>query len=436
MQPNFETLDRPGGFARVGLLRPLRASRDFRILWGGMAVSLIGDGVFLIAISWTAFRLWNAPGALAVIGIAMTVPTICCLLAGGAVSDRFDRRRVLVASDVARAVVVALLAGLGFAGVLSFALLAALAAAYSAAGAFFTPAFDAVVPSIVEVADRAAANSLDQFVRPLALRLVGPALGGLLVARFGYPVAFSVDAVSFSASTVAVLSLRTSLRVESTAVSTAGAIREGFRFVRRHVWLWGTLVSAAIAYLAFLGPTEALVPYLVKNELHGSAADLGLVYAAGGVGAIFAAVLMAQRGQPRRDVTFIYASWTLATLTVAGYGLAQSTLQLAVVCLVFNALEAGGTIVWATIKQHHVPANLLGRVSSLDWLISIGLLPVSYALTAPAAELFGVRATLIGASFIGAVATAVAWFLPGMRDIEGGTYTSDPKPALARRAAA
>ncbi|HVN62935.1 MAG TPA: MFS transporter, partial [Gaiellaceae bacterium] len=332
----------------MGLLRPLRASRDFRVLWAGMTVSLVGDGVFLIAISWTAFKLWNAPGALAVIGIAMTVPTICCLLAGGAVSDRFDRRRVLIASDLARAVSVALLAVLGFGGGLTFPLLALLAAAYSAAGAFFTPAFDAIVPSIVATDELASANSLDQFVRPLALRLLGPALGGLLVARLGYSTAFAVDAVSFAASTAAIVALRTSLRVTSQSDSTRAAIKEGFRFVRRHIWLWGTLLSAAIAYLAFLGPTEALVPYLVKNELHGSAADLGVVYAAGGIGAVCAAVLMAQYGQPRRDLTFMYACWTAATLAVAGYGLARSTVQLALVCLAFNALEAAGTIVWAT----------------------------------------------------------------------------------------
>ena len=173
---------------------------------------------------------------------------------------------------------------------------------------------------------------------------------------------------------------------------------DGFRFVRQNVWLWGTLASAAIAYLAFLGPTEVLLPYLVKNELHGSAGDLGLVFAAGGVGAVGAAVLMAQRGHPKRDVTTMYACWTVATLAVAGYGLARSTTQLMLACLVFNALEAAGTIIWATIKQLHVPASLLGRVSSLDWLISIGFLPISFALTAPAADLIGVRNTLVVAS--------------------------------------
>jgi hypothetical protein len=91
---------------------------------------------------------------------------------------------------------------------------------------------------------------------------------------------------------------------------------------------------------------------------------------------------------------------------------------LMVACLAFNALEAAGTIVWATIKQRHVPGALLGRVSSLDWLVSIALLPLSFALTGPVAAEIGARATLVGAAVIGAVVTLAAYFLPGMRDIE------------------
>jgi MFS family permease len=428
MQHSFESLDRPGGFARVGLLRPLRG-RDFRLLWTGQAVSLLGDGIFLVAMVWTAFELWNSPASLSIVGISMTVPLIGCLLLGGAVSDRFDRRKVMIAADAARALIVGLLAALELSGRLDFPAFAVLVACYGAATAFFTPAFEAIVPSIVASEELAQANSLDQFMRPGALRLVGPALGGWIVASVGSGGAFAVDAVSFAASIAAVAAIRPVAASAVQAPSTGVAIADGLRFVRRHAWLWVTLLSAAIAYLAFLGPTEALVPFVVKNELHASAAALGLVFAAGGVGAIGAALVMGQRGQPRRDVTFMYACWALATLAVAGYGLGRTTAQLAIACLVFNALEAAGTIVWATIKQRHVPRSLLGRVSSLDWMISIGLLPLSYALTAPVAALVGVRATLIGAAVLGATVTIAALFVPGVRDIE---VTADP-PAAALR---
>ena len=131
-----------------------------------------------------------------------------------------------------------------------------------------------------------------------------------------------------------------------------------------------------------------------------------------------AALWMGHRGHPRRDVTVMYAAWTLATLAIAGYGFATAAWQLMLACLLFNALETAGTIVWATVKQHHVPSAMLGRVSSLDWLISIGLLPISFALTAPVAGVVGVRATLVGAGIVGGAITLAALFLPGMRDIE------------------
>lgn len=418
MQHNFEGLDRPGGTTRIGLLRPLRA-RDFRLLWAGMTASLVGDGIFLVAIAWTAYSLWNTPVALSIVGIAMTVPTIACLLLGGVISDRFDRRWVLLCSDLGRAFVVGLLALLALTHELDFTMLTVIVAAYGVGAAFFTPAFESMVPTIVAAEDLAQANALDQFVRPIALRLIGPALGGWLIAVVGVGPAFAVDAASFVVSAFTVLGLR---RVAVTAPAPASAVvalSDGWRFVRGNVWLWGTLLSAAIAYLAFLGPTETLVPYMVKNMLHGSPSDLGLVFAAGGVGAVGAAVVVGQRGQPRRDITWMYLCWTVATLAVVGYGLASTIPQLMLACLLFNALEAAGTIMWSTIKQRHTPSSLLGRISSLDWLISISLLPLSFAITGPVADVVGVRATLVGAGLIGAAATFGALFIPGMRDVEG-----------------
>jgi MFS family permease len=418
MQHSHEALDRPGGFSRVNLLAPLR-HRDFGLLWAGMTVSLVGDGIFLVAMAWQAYELWNAPAALSILGIGMTVPTIAFLLPAGVLSDRLDRRHVMLCADVGRAVVIAVLAALSLAGVLTFWQLVVIVALYGIGTAFFIPAFDAIVPDVVPSADLAAANALDQFIRPIALRLLGPALGGALVAGLGTGAAFSIDAASFGASTVAVFLMRPpATRSAHHIESSFGAVKEGLRFVRRRVWLWGTLLSAAFAYLAFLGPAEVLLPYVVKNDLHASAGQLGLVFAAGGVGAVGSALFMGQRGHPRRDVTVMYGTWTLATLAVAGYGLATAPWQLMVACLLFNALETAGTIVWATIKQRHVPATMLGRVSSLDWLISIGLLPLSFALTAPVASLVGARATLIGAAAIGGVITLGALFLPGMRDLE------------------
>ena len=181
MHHSHEALDRSGGLTRVGLLLPLR-DPEFRKLWVAMCVSLLGDGAFLVAVAWQVYELSNAPTAMSVVGIAMTVPTIVFLLIGGVASDRFDRRLVMVAADLLRAV-----AG---------AALAVLAAHPRHRGlahsrhrrrvrhwrGVLRPGFDALVPDIVPPERLAQANALDQLMRPIVFRMAGPAIGGVLVA--------------------------------------------------------------------------------------------------------------------------------------------------------------------------------------------------------------------------------------------------------------
>jgi DHA3 family tetracycline resistance protein-like MFS transporter len=192
----------------------------------------------------------------------------------------------------------------------------------------------------------------------------------------------------------------------------------GLRYVRSQAWLWATLVSAAIAYLLFMGPTEVLLPFIVKNRLADGAGALGLVFAAGGLGSLLCAIVIGQRGLPRRSLRFMYVAWTLATLAIAGYGLADQLWGLMAASVAFNALETAGTIAWSTAKQRLVPARLLGRVSSLDWLISIGLLPVSFAITGPVSAALGVRTTMIAAGVLGAAVTFAALLVPGVRQMD------------------
>ena len=354
-----------------------------------MTASLLGDGIFLVALAWQVYELSNAPTALAVVGVAMTVPQVALLLVGGVISDRFDRRHVMIGADVVRGLAVTALGMLAVTGSLRLWHVLSVVGFYGAGTAFFGPAFDAIVPDLVPAELLGQANSLDQFVRPAAWRLLGPALGGWTIAVAGTAGAFLVDAATFGLSILCVARMVPRPLVEGRGEGMGSAIREvreGFRFVRSHVWLWGTFLAATIAYLLFLGPSEVLLPFVVKNHLHGGADDLGYILAVGGVGALFAAVLVGARGQPRRSITFIYVVWTLSTLAIAGYGLARYTWQLMAASFAFNALEAAGTIVWATTKHRLVPGRVLGRVSSFDWFISISLLPLSYALTGPVAR--------------------------------------------------
>jgi DHA3 family tetracycline resistance protein-like MFS transporter len=433
VQHSYEGLDRVGGFDRVRLFAPL-AHRDYRLLVGGMSVSLLGDGLFLVALAWQVYTLSNAPTALASVGIAMTIPTIVCLLIGGAASDRYDRRMVMLCADAVRAVGLVVLAILSVTGSLRLWELMAVAVAYGAATAFFDPAADALVPELVPADLLAQANSLDQLIRPLALRLAGPAVGGALVGAIGVAWAFELDAASFLVSAVTLLAMSPARRVLTDAGEDAPSVRRevvaGLRYVRSHAWLWATLVSAAIAYLLFMGPTEVLLPFIVKNRLSDGAGALGLVFAAGGLGSLLCAIVIGQRGLPRRSLTFMYIAWTLATLAIAGYGLAGQLWGLMAASVAFNTLETAGTIAWVTAKQRFVPTRLLGRVSSLDWLISIGLLPVSFAITGPVSAALGVRTTLIGAGVLGAAVTFAALLVPGVREMDE-VAAARPAPAAA-----
>ncbi len=418
MHNSYEGLDRPGGFNSSGLLAPLK-ERNFRLLWTGMTVSLLGDGITLLTLAWAAYELTDSPIGLSMVMLAMTIPHVALLLFGGVASDRLQRRYVMLVSDLVRGVVVGTIGFLALADALTIPKLAALAALYGAGSAFFGPSFDAIVPEIVPASQLGQANSLDQLVKPLALRMAGPALGGWLIAIGGTGVAFLVDAATFGVSAIALMLLRTPKKSQvRERASVLTDMKVGLTYVRSEVWLWGTFGAAALAYLLFMGPVEVLLPHIVKVELGGSAGALGLVFALGGLGSVGAAIWVGRHGLPRRIVTLIYVCWTLSTLAIAGYGLGESLWQLIIPCIAFNALESVGTIGWMTLKQRHVPPELLGRVSSLDWLISIGLVPLSFALTGPAAALFGERMTLIGAGVLGALVTLAAFFLPGMREPE------------------
>ena len=141
MHHSYDALDRPGGTARRGLTAPLR-HRDFRLLWIGMCVSLLGDGAFIVALAWQVYKLSDTPTAMGMVGVAMTVPTIVFLLIGGALSDRFNRRKLMIGADGARFAAAAALAALSLGGMLEIWHVAVIVAVYGTGQAFFAPAFN------------------------------------------------------------------------------------------------------------------------------------------------------------------------------------------------------------------------------------------------------------------------------------------------------
>lgn len=244
---------------RLRILVPLR-HREFRLLWTGMTVSLLGDGITTIALAWQAYEISNAATAFSMVMFAMAIPQVVLLLVGGAVSDRFDRRRVMLMSDAIRMVSVFALGALSLTGHIQIWHMMVIAAVYGSGTAFFGPAFDAIVPDLVPADELTQANSLDQFVRPAAFRMVGPALGGWLIAAFGSPAgAFLVDGLTFSVSVAALALMRPHrpVHAEEEAAPMLTEIKEGLTYVRTQTWLWGTFLAATVAYLIFWDPPRS-----------------------------------------------------------------------------------------------------------------------------------------------------------------------------------
>jgi MFS family permease len=375
-----------------------------------------------VAIAWQVYTLSDSPTALSLVGVAWTLPLGLFVLLGGVVSDRFERRRIMIAADVVRAAAAGTIGALSLTGAIELWHLIALAAVFGTGEAFFGPAFTSIVPQIVPRHLLLQANSLDQFIRPFAFLLVGPALGGWLVAALGPGEAFVLDAATFlvSALSISLIRQRSRIRAEASEAKTSllRELREGFAFVRAHAWLWATLLAAAVFLLAYWGPIDVLVPYRVRNELGGEASDFGLVLACGGIGSILAALVLGQRGLPRRHITFMYSAWTIGSLALVGFGLAGAVWQMQVISFLEGAFFTAGMVVWGTLVQTLVPGELLGRVTSLDWFVSTSLVPVSFALTGPVSAGLGAQTTLIAAGIAAAIATIVFLFVPGVRDTE------------------
>ncbi|MGZ8567169.1 MAG: MFS transporter [Actinomycetota bacterium] len=405
---------------RIGVLRPLRV-RDFRLLWTGMTISLIGDGVYVVAVAWQVYREMDAtPAAFAAVGIAWTLPQVLLLLATGALSDRMDRRHLMIAGDLIRFASIATIGLLSLDGSLTVPILVALVAVFGVGEALFGPAFLSIIPSIVPEDLLVEANSVGQVMRPVSMMVIGPLLGGILVA-FGVGWAFLADALTFAVSAVCIWLMRVRPTRDASAPkeNITDDIVEGIRYVRSETWILMALLAATVSLLCVWGPWETLVPFIVSEDLHGSGLDLALVFGSGGVASVAVGVFMAQRGSlPRRPLTLMYLAWAVGMLLTAGFGLVTTVWQAMAVAFVAEGAIALLVVLWFTMLQRLVPSDLLGRVSSLDWMISIAGAPLSFLIVGPAANVFGADKVLIAAGVLGGAATLAFMFVPGARGPE------------------
>ncbi|HLB44226.1 MAG TPA: MFS transporter, partial [Candidatus Limnocylindrales bacterium] len=368
------------------------------------------------------YQISNVPTALSFVGVAATLPLVIFLLIGGTFSDRYDRRRLMIGADLLRGIAIGVMGLLSIGGSLELWHIAALMAVVGAGDAFFNPSSTAIVPDLLPEDALPQANALTGILRRLMISIVGPALAGFVIAAFGSGPAFVIDALTFAVSAVAVFAIRTRPQARATTQlgvrQTLAEIGEGFAFVRKTTWIWATLLSAMLSLLVFFGPVQVLVPFLIKNRLGLGPEALGSIFAFGGIGSIAMALTIGHFGLPRRRVTAMYLAWTFGIGTMAVYGLMTSLWQALLVAIFTHALFELGQVIWTTMIQQLVPRQLLGRVSSLDWLVSVGLIPVSYALTGPASDLLGAGPTMVVGALLGGVLTIALLFVPGVRDPE------------------
>lgn len=391
--------------------------RDFALLWSGQSVSLIGDGVYTVALALETLRVDDRPLALALVLAARLFPTVLLLLAGGVIVDRIPRRLAMLVSDSTRGVVVAVVAVLIAFGNPEIWELVVMSVIFGAADALFFPAVTAVVPEVLPPELLVQGSALNATSQTVAQVLIGPALGGLVVAVVGFQWAFAIDGVSFAASAACLLAMTRLPRPEASGRSPLADLAEGLRYVRSQRWLWASLIAAGLANFAAFSQLSLGVPLLVRNVLHEGALALGLVLAAGGLGGVVMTLLVARLGSPRLRITSMWGSWAVSAAGIICLGSAPNVWFAGGCMLVVSGTLTYGNVLWYPMFQEIVPPELLGRASSVDWMVSLALTPLGVLVGGAAAGVIGVRLTMVIGGTTALLLCGVL-FVPGVRDPE------------------
>ena len=395
---------------RLGALE----ERQFRLLWIGQSASAVGDAFSGIALAFAVFEIGRSATALGLVLAAYTVGRVVFILAGGVWSDRLSRRRVMIACDLIRGAVQAAVAAALIAGFAELWHLVVAGLVVGSASAFFGPAATGLVPQTVSAGRLQQANAL-MSTSNSASWLAGPALSGIVVGAFGPGLAFAFDAATFGISVVFLFALRIPERSTPAEPQTFLAdLVYGWREVRARSWIVASLVTfslsnTAIAVFFVLGP-------VIANEELGGAADWGLamtISAAGGL----AGSLLALRYRPARPLipsflVMMFASGALLSLVpplpAVGIGVAAGSM--------FLGIQLGNAL-WETMMQQHVPPDVLSRVSSYDWLVSLVFMPLGFTLAGPLADAIGLDTTLIAAAIVSATANLGVLLVPSVRNL-------------------
>ena len=428
MSTHREPVDRPRSW-RPRLPSVLREEPQYRLLFGGQVLSILGDRVMMVVLPFAVLAVGGGVGDVAIVSAAQFLPFAVLALPAGVWADRLDRKKILIASDVTRfgcQLAGGILLVTGTAHVLHLAVLAAL---YGAADAFFAPAFTGLLPGTVSPINLQPANAL----RGLSFStgsIVGPVLAGFLVAFAGPGGAFLFDAGTFAVSIACLIPIRPRVAAqvmhdEDPGASTTrflSSLKEGWSEVRSRPWVTSFLGGMAAYHLIVLPAIFVLGPVLAAEELDG-ARSWAIITAGFGVGCVVGDVLLL-RWRPRfalrvASLMLIGASCQAAFIG-SGFGVwAIAGLEaLAGVCV------TGTFTLWETSLQEHVPDRALSRVSSYDYLTSAGVIPLGNLLIGFVTVAIGLHHALLAMTVLGVTAAVAVAMVPAVRHLPRARTTA------------
>ncbi len=397
--------------------------RNFRLLWIGEGISLLGDQFYLVALPWLVLQLTGSALALGTIMALASIPRAVFMLLGGAFVDRYSPRSVMIWSNFARFVLVALLSVLVLMGTIGIEMLYVFALAFGLADAFYFPAQTAIVPQVLSEDQLQAGNTFVQGTAMLSFFL-GPVLAGALIALLGHAaaadgapdmqgiaIAFAIDTLSFVASLLTLLMIRIPgvTKQAGEQQNVIGSIQEGFAYVwSRMVLRVFFLLIVAINFLV-LGPVTVGIPVLADQRLLEGAAAFGIIMSAFGAGSLLGIILSNVLPAPKPEHFGTVILLVIASLgaLVALMPLFASTAVVAVINLLLGAIAGYQRMMLFTWLQKRIPQELMGRVMSLLFFCSIGLAPVSNALAGAILEI-DLNGLFIGSGVLMAAVTLLS----------------------------
>ena len=343
--------------------RPLRESRDFRLLWCGQAISYLGNMVTFVAVPYQMYSLTGSPLQVGLLSICDAVPLLLFAAVGGTIADRFDRRRLVLRADVGLMAVSALLAVNAFSGDPQVWALYVLTFAATSLWALGAPALRAMMPGLIP-ADQLAASQALQTIYASSGAIVGPALAGLLIAAAGVGTTYAIDAASFVASVVAMLMVAPAPPRERVAVEVLESLREAWRFLVRRRVILGTFVLDTNAMV--FGMPQALFPAVAARHFDAGAGVVGLLYAAPAAGALAAGLASGWTGHVRRQGVAVAAAIVVWGLAIAGFGLATALWLGLVMLAVAGLADEYSAILRSTILFAGTPDEMRGRMQGFE----------------------------------------------------------------------